>query len=313
MGAFLQNQNLRFILFGGKGGTGKTTSAAAAALHFARQWPARKVLLVSTDPAHSLSDSLDCAVGSTVTGIDGVDNLFALALDAKALLEEFKSRYGAVIALIADRGTLLDKEDIVGFLDLSLPGIDEVTAILKIMELMNEGQYELVILDTAPAGHTIRLLSLPEQMEQWIRVMDMMMEKYRFMVRAFARRYVPDQADRFLVSLANDVQRLRDLLRNTECTEFVPVVNADGMSIYETELLLQALGVGSIPVNSVIVNRLVAASVGEDGTACPFCQARTRSGTVHARDRDEVQCLRSRVYAVVPDRDQGGGGAVCLC
>jgi arsenite-transporting ATPase len=285
MAAFLSNPRLRFILFGGKGGTGKTTSAAATALHFACRWPERKVLLVSTDPAHSLADSLDCAVGGAVTGIPGTGNLFALALDAKALLAEFKGRYGPVIALIADRGTYMDKEDIAGFLDLSLPGIDEVTAILRIMELMREERYDLVILDTAPAGHTIRLLSLPEQMEQWIRVMDMMQEKHRFMVRAFARRrYVPDQADRFLTSLADDVQRLRDLFRNRESTEFVPVVNAEAMSIYETGLLFEALREGSIPVNSVILNRLVEASIGDDGRACPFCLARQRNQDPYRRE-----------------------------
>lgn len=283
MSAFLQNPNLRFILFGGKGGTGKTTSAAATALHFARQWPARKVLLVSTDPAHSLSDSLDCPVGSTVSGVAGVDNLFALALDAKTLLAQSKRQYGAVITLIADRGTYLDKEDIAGFLDLSLPGIDELMAILKIMELMHAEQYDLVILDTAPTGHTIRLLALPEQMEHWIHVMDMMLEKHRFIARSFAHRYVPDQADAFLEALSNDVQRLRDLLKDRDSTEFVPVVNAEGMSILETEMLLQTLDAGSIPVKTVIVNRLVAARVGEDGTACPFCQARARDQAPYQR------------------------------
>ena len=285
MAAFLSNPGLRFILFGGKGGTGKTTSAAATALHFPRKWPKRKVLLVSTDPAHSLSDSLDCAVSGVVSGIPGVDNLFALALDAKTLLEDFKSRYGPVIALIADRGTYMDKEDIAGFLDLSLPGIDEVTAILKIMEVMREGLYDLVIVDTAPAGHTIRLLSLPEQMEQWIRVMDMMQEKHRYMVRSFVRRrYVPDQADKFITALSDDVQHLRDLFRNRETTEFVPVVNAEPMSIYETELLFKALHEGSIPVTSVILNRLVEASVGDDGKACPFCQARQRNQAPYKRE-----------------------------
>ncbi|MBK8047081.1 MAG: TRC40/GET3/ArsA family transport-energizing ATPase [Anaerolineales bacterium] len=285
MAAFLSNPGLRFILFGGKGGTGKTTSAAATALHFARLRPERKVLLVSTDPAHSLSDSLNCAVGGMVSGIPGVDNLFALALDAKALLEDFKTRYGPVIAQIADRGTYLDKEDIAGFLDLSMPGIDEVTAILKIMEVMREGLYDLVIVDTAPAGHTIRLLSLPEQMEQWIRVMDMMQEKHRYMVRSFVRRrYVPDQADKFITALSDDVQHLRDLFRNRESTEFVPVVNAEPMSIYETELLFKALDEGSIPVTSVILNRLVADSVGDDGRVCPFCQARQRNQAPYQRE-----------------------------
>ena len=114
--------------------------------------------------------------------------------------------------------------------------------------------------------------------------MEMMMDKHRYIAKSFAHRYVPDEADHFLISMASDIQQLRELLRNRESTEFVPVVNAEGMSIYETEMLLQALDAGSIPVNSVIVNRLVAASVGEDGTVCPFCQARARDQAPYKRE-----------------------------
>ncbi len=268
-------------MFGGKGGTGKTTSASATALHFARQRPDKKVLLVSTDPAHSLSDSLDCEVGGEITPVAGVDNLFTLALDAEALLEEFKQQHGAVIKLIADRGTYFDQEDIASFFELSLPGLDEVMAIIEIMDLMREGHYDLVILDTAPAGHTVRLLALPEHMEQWIHVMDMMMEKHRFMVQTFRGRYVPDEADRFLQTMASDVKRVRGLLKNAATTEFVPVVNPEAMSIYETETLFQALSEGDIPVRSVILNRLV------DSRPCPFCQAREKDQAPYRREIEE--------------------------
>ena len=270
--AFLSNPDLRFILFGGKGGTGKTTSAAAAALHFARLRPDRKVLLVSTDPAHSLSDSLAWPVGGEIAPVADVGNCFALALDAAALLADFNRRNGAVMQLIASRGTYFDQADIAGFFALSMPGMDEVMAIVKIMDLICRGdaaRYDLVILDTAPAGHTIRLLALPEHIEQWIHVMDMMLEKHRYMVKRFRGYYTPDETDRFLTDFGRDVQQVRDLLRDPRTTEFVPVVNAEAMSIYETETLFRALNEGGIPVRSVILNRLAEVRVG-----CPFCQAR---------------------------------------
>jgi len=292
---FLSNPHLRFILFGGKGGTGKTTSAAATALHFARQRPDKKVLLVSTDPAHSLSDSLDREVGSEITPVEDVDNLFALALDAEALLEAFTQQHGAVIKLIADRGTYFDQEDVAGFFELSLPGLDEVMAIIEIMDLMREGRYDLVILDTAPAGHTIRLLALPEHMEQWIHVMDMMLEKHRFMVQRFKGRYVPDEADRFLQTMASDVDRVRGLLKNAGTTEFVPVVNPEAMSIYETETLFQALSEGGIPVHSVILNRLAdSRSFDKLRTPpCPFCQAREKDQAPYLREIEEKFARRN--------------------
>jgi arsenite-transporting ATPase len=278
--AFLGNPDLRFILFGGKGGTGKTTCAAATALHFARLRPERTVLLVSTDPAHSLSDSLACPVGGAIVAVAGLGNCFALALDTAALLADFNRRNGAVMQLIYSRGTYFDQEDIAGFFALSMPGMDEVMAIVKIMDLMRASDaagYDLVILDTAPAGHTIRLLALPQHIEQWIHVMDMMLEKHRYMVKRFRGRYEPDEADHFLADLGRDVQQVRDLLRDPRTTEFVPVVNAEAMSINETETLFRALNEGGIPVRSVILNRLAEVRVG-----CPFCQARQQGQAPYA-------------------------------
>ena len=276
--AFFRNPDLKFILFGGKGGAGKTTAASATALHFALQWPDKKVLLVSTDPAHSLADSLadsvadslDQGVGNEITSIQGVENLFALVLDAEALLEAFKAQYGKVIKLIIARGTYFDEEDITSFFDLSLPGMDEVMTIIKIMDLMKKEQYDLVILDTASPAHTIRLLALPRYMEQWIHIMNMKMEKHRFMVKMFKKRYVPDAADRFLQMMADDLQRVQELLKNAETTEFVPVVIPEAMSIYETETLLHAIDEGGIAVRTVILNRLV------DSRSCLRCRAREK-------------------------------------
>jgi len=276
--AFLSNPDLRFILFGGKGGSGKTTSAAATALHFARQRPDRKVLLVSTDPAHSLSDSLAWPVSGEIATVGEVDNFFALALDAATLLADFNRRNGAVIQLIASRGTYFDQEDIAGFFELSMPGMDEVMAIIKIMELSSAG-YDLVILDTAPAGHTIRLLALPEHMERWIHVMDMMLEKHRYMVQRFHGRYQPDETDRFLQDMARDIRQVHDLLRDPRTTEFVPVVNPEAMSISETEILFGALNEGGIPVRSVILNRIA-----QPEEVCPLCRARQQNQITYIQE-----------------------------
>lgn len=266
----LANPHLRLAIFGGKGGAGKTTSAVATSLHIAHTQPGRRILLVSTDPAHSLSDSLACPIGGEITGIPGVPGLDALSLDTARLLAEFNAENEAVMRAIADRGTYFDREDIANFFELSLPGMDEVMAILKISSLIRDGRYDLVILDTAPAGHTIRLLSLPDHMTEWVRVMDLMLEKHRYMSRRFRGRYVPDEADHFLGTLAADLNRVRELLRNTDTTEFVPVVNPEAMSLCETDTLLAALEAGQVPVRSVILNRLMLVGA----HPCPFCEMR---------------------------------------
>ena len=147
----LASPNLRLIIFGGKGGSGKTTSAAATALYLNKIYPDKKLLVISVDPAHSLSDSFDIVLnGNKATPI--IKNIWCLETDAQESLAEYKARYGDTIREIADRATYFDKQDIEGFLDLSLPGLDEVMAIVQIVDLLKAGEYDLIILDTAPTG-----------------------------------------------------------------------------------------------------------------------------------------------------------------
>jgi len=89
----IDEKNLKLLLFGGKGGVGKTTCAAATAVHIAREYPGKKVLIFSTDPAHSLSDSFDYKIGDEITQMTGLDNLYALEINIDDTFEEFKKRY----------------------------------------------------------------------------------------------------------------------------------------------------------------------------------------------------------------------------
>lgn len=283
--SFLERNDLQFILFGGKGGTGKTTSALASALYLAEQRPNKKILIVSTDPAHSVGDSLDQAIGDRAIPVTGVDNLYARELAAARLLAEFKLKNDPILAKIADRGTYFDKEDIRGFLDLSLPGMDEYMAILELMELVKAQQYDLIILDTAPTGHTIRLLELPGLIQQWVGTLDLMMEKHRFLARTFSRRrYMPDECDQWLEAMTRDAKRVEQLLQNTTATEFVPVTIPEEMAVAGTERLLSALKRLRVPVRNLIVNHV---RMNQDGL-CPSCQQRRaeQAGLVEKIERE---------------------------
>ena len=163
----LVEKNLRYIFFGGKGGVGKTTCAAATAVHFADL--GKKTVIISTDPAHSISDSFEQDLsGGDVTPITGVSNLFGLEINpqkAQEAYQEASSAPGLEENPIANNPLA----DIVAGVDaFSMPGVDEGLAFTKVMEYMNSGEYEVVILDTAPTGHTLRLLSLPEIMDSFL-------------------------------------------------------------------------------------------------------------------------------------------------
>jgi len=284
--SFMSDENLKLILFGGKGGVGKTTAAAATALYWAGQVSGgtehreRKILLISTDPAHSLSDSFDQPIGDEIKQIAGVPGLFALEMDASRRMEDFKREHGETLKTIADRGTYFDGEDISTLFDLSLPGLDELIAVIQVADIVRESWYDLVILDTAPTGHTLRLLALPQLMEDWIRVLDLMLEKHRYMVATMGRqRYRPDETDAFLAHMSADLKRLRALLCNQSATEFVPVTIPEAMSIEETTRLLEGLKQLHIHVRTVIVNRVAPQTTdsppgGASPQPCPFCEAR---------------------------------------
>src|SRR5678815_1031829 len=220
----------RYIFFGGKGGVGKTTAAAATALHLLKQLkPDQSVLLFSTDPAHSLSDSLGVKIGNRLVEVK--PRLFAYEMDASLALERFREAHGRVLAEIAERGTLLDEEDINELLSLSLPGLDEVMSLFELSELDREGKYAHIVIDTAPSGHTTRLLRLPEVFTRMVHALDRMGEKHRYMIQHFARRrVVADEVDVFLQDLTARIQYVRTLLYDPRQTNFTLVTIPEAMS-----------------------------------------------------------------------------------
>ena len=273
----------RYLFFGGKGGTGKTTAATATALAaLGAAGAGESLLLFSTDPAHSLSDSLGVEIGDRTAEVarhgrgDSAPRLFAREMDAAAALEAFKERHRAVLAEIADRGTILDEADINDLLDLSLPGMDEVMALFELSEVERAGDFARVVVDTAPSGHTSRMLRLPEVFARWVGALDVMSEKHRYMVAHFARRgrVREDEVDLFLRDLAARVAAVRAMLFDPARASFVLVATPEAMAFEETARYLKSLRAEGAPVTDLVVNR-----VEREHGACPFCRARARMQT----------------------------------
>jgi len=270
----------RYVFFGGKGGVGKTTAAASAALALLDAARAgERILLFSTDPAHSLSDSLGVEVGDRTAEVarkgKGADapRLFAREMDAARALEEFKTRHRAVLAEIADRGTILDEADINDLLDLSLPGMDEVMALFELSEVERAGVYARVVVDTAPSGHTSRMLRLPAVFSRWVGALDVMSEKHRYMVSHFVRGRAAraDEVDLFLRDLSERIEAVRSMLFDPARASFVLVTIPEAMAFEESARYFKSLREEGVPVTDMVVNR-----VEQEHAGCPFCAARTR-------------------------------------
>ena len=269
---FLSNPQLKCLLFGGKGGVGKTTVAAATAMYLANRSSERRILLVSTDPAHSLSDSFEQPIGDTITSIEGLPNLSALEMDAPRRQREFQAKYGEELEALCYRGTILDREDLHQLFSLSMLGIDEMMAIIEIADIIERGEYDSVILDTAPTGHTIKLLELPDHMRQWLNVLELMQRRYRYIVaRLVHRGPKEDKVDAFLAKQLRDINRVRSLLTAKTATEFVPVMIPEEMVVEETHRLVNALQRLQVPIRTIVVNRVVT------NAECPFCESRLRA------------------------------------
>ena len=263
--AGLENNDLKLIIFGGKGGVGKTSCAVATALALSENF---KTLLISTDPAHSVSDCLERQIGFNVVKVDGAANLSAIEVVADEALSGFINEHQGELKKLLETSTNLDNEDIDEMLTLSIPGIDEVMSFKTIIDFIEEGKYDKYIVDTAPTGHALRLISSPKLLDEWIKVAARMRWKYRYMITSFSGSYQPDAVDTFLLSLKKTVKKIENLLKDNHKCEFIPVCIPEAMAIMETNRLLADLCKSEIFSRQIIVNNVMVS----DG--CDFCKRR---------------------------------------
>jgi arsenite-transporting ATPase len=264
----------RIVIFGGKGGVGKTTAAAAYALSIAQANPAKKLLIFSTDPAHSLSDSFAEDIGQLKKGVAGIKNLDAMEIDPGKWFEELKERYRSwtdeLFASLSGRAGMeiqFDREAMRELVELTPPGIDEIAALGTISELLDEDRYDSIILDTAPTGHLIRFLELPEVALSWIRTFMKLLLKYQTVVRA-------TEVAEELIALSKSIKKVLALLKDPELCEFVAVAIPETMSLEETVDLAKALGKLKVPLRKLLINGVISE---EAAKQCRFCRARRKA------------------------------------
>ncbi|KAG8387638.1 hypothetical protein BUALT_Bualt02G0042200 [Buddleja alternifolia] len=279
----------KYYMLGGKGGVGKTSCAASLAVKFANH--GHPTIVVSTDPAHSLSDSLDQDLtGGILVPVQGVDSpLYALEVNPEKAREEFRSASqqhgeGGVKNLMDSMGLgmLVDQLGdlkLGELLDTPPPGLDEAIAIskamaLQVMEFVESQEYSRfrrVVFDTAPTGHTLRLLSLPDFLDASIGKMMKLKKKIASATAALKSAFgkgepQQDGSDK-LEQLRERMAKVRDLFHDPETTEFVIVTIPTVMALSESSRLCSSLRKEKVPVQRLIVNQMIPPSVSD----CKFC------------------------------------------
>ncbi|KAJ8491276.1 hypothetical protein OPV22_012997 [Ensete ventricosum] len=274
----------KYYMLGGKGGVGKTSCAASLAVKFANH--GHPTIVVSTDPAHSLSDSFAQDLsGGTLVPVDGLDApLFALEINPEKAREEFRSASqksgGTGVKDFMDSmglGMLVEQlgELKLGeLLDTPPPGLDEAIAISKVMQFVEAQEYNMfsrIVFDTAPTGHTLRLLSLPDFLDASIGKILKLKQKLASATSAiksvFGQEEPKQDASDKLEQLRERMVKVRELFRDTESTEFVIVTIPTVMAVCESSRLHSSLKKENVPVKRLIVNQVLPPSSSD----CKFC------------------------------------------
>jgi arsenite-transporting ATPase len=269
--------NKHYLFFGGKGGVGKTTMAASTAIKAADL--GYHTLLVSTDPAHSVSDSLDQNIGGDIHAkVEGVKNLWAIELNT----EEAMRTYSDVISQQDPTGTF---SEFLGSDDpssLSPPGADETVAFIQLLQFIQNPEYDIVVFDTAPTGHTLKLLQLPELTQSWLYRLIKMRRRIGGMMSGFKTLFggssTPSEQEAFdrLEDLRDQIEVARTHLSNGKETEFVAVTIPTTMAIWETERLIRALFEVGFPITQIFINQ-----VQPENPNCAYCRARYESHKIN--------------------------------
>ncbi len=246
---------MRILLYSGKGGVGKTSLSAATAVRSAQL--GKKTLVVSTDAAHSLADALDAEVGAEPTRV--AKGLDALEIDVNRELEK---RWGVIHEWLTRFMTFRGVADAVAEEMAILPGMEELFSLLRVKRYADEREYDVIIVDCAPTGETVRMLGVPEVLNFYFQRIFPIQRTVVKSVRPVAKRItdlpLPEDAVFGAVqALYREMEGMGPLLRDPRTSSIRLVLNPERMVIKESQRLHTYLGLFAFPVDCVIANRVL--------------------------------------------------------
>ncbi|SMO84014.1 ArsA family ATPase [Melghirimyces algeriensis] len=296
----------RITFFGGKGGVGKTTCSVAYAVALAQR--GYQTLLVSTDPAHSLGDLLELKTAAEPVHVTA--HLWVQEIDPEKVSQQYIEEVKQNMKGLAAPGVLREAERQMDFA-LASPGADEAAlfdAMVSVI-LAAESDYDRIVFDTAPTGHTLRLLTLPELMGVWVEGMLSRRKKTQELHRMFQHvsRGSEEPKDRvyeLLERRKNRYTSARKRLLNPKITSFYFVLNPERLSILESEKAMKLLKKYGVPVSGILVNRVIPDDA--DGT---FLAGRRAIENGYLQEIEKRFAKLSRtVIPLYPDEIRGLNG-----
>lgn len=276
----IKQDTLKWIFVGGKGGVGKTTTSSSIAVQLALQHPNDEFLLISTDPAHNLSDAFCQKFGKDARKVEGLSNLSCMEIDPEAAMSDLQQQ-----AQQYNNDPNDPLKSIMNDMTGSIPGIDEALSFMEVLKHIKNQKvnelddskdkisYRTIIFDTAPTGHTLRFLQLPSTLQKLLGKFQQLSGKLGPMMSMLGRGG-QGQQDMFakLNEVQKNVEEVNEQFTNPDLTTFVCVCISEFLSLYETERMIQELMSYQMDVNSIVVNQLLFAD--DDENPCKRCVAR---------------------------------------
>jgi arsenite-transporting ATPase len=232
----------RYIFFSGKGGVGKTTMASATAIHYAIE--GKKTLIVTTDPASNLADVFEQAIGHKITPVTRIKNLFAMEIDPDEATKEYKEKIIGPFREIMPEDVLASINE-----QLSGPCTTEMASFDRFIDFMETAEYDVIVFDTAPTGHTIRLLELPVDWSKHIEES----AKGSGQTCLGPVQTIQDSKDKY--------DRATNMLKDPESTSFIFVMRPEALSLYETLRASKELETIGIKSGEIIINGMLPEEV----------------------------------------------------
>ncbi|HEY2170904.1 MAG TPA: TRC40/GET3/ArsA family transport-energizing ATPase [Candidatus Angelobacter sp.] len=264
---------LTFVV--GKGGVGKTTVSCALALHLAAHHPRQSILLMSTDPAHSLADMLeikDKAGPHRLAGVKGKVSVWQIDSDRE--FKKFLDGNREGILNIVENGTFFNREEIAPLLDTTLPGMSEVAGLLALRDMLESGEHDHIVVDTAPFGHTLRLFELPGHFQRFLNFLEVASSRDDLLAQRFGGRTSGSPAHGFLEKWQATVRQVKEAF-SADQAEVLLVTSPETFSLNEAVRCVDALkeSAAEMRLGGIVLNRVVMSA--ED---CPRCRARILQG-----------------------------------